>query len=162
MAHDADVLHRELSLPSGLERTWNRLVGLIRSPDLEIVYSPLYRVDLGTTPVDVLRAERIVAFLFAYGLLNPKRLLRPEVASLWDLRLAHGRSYLESLRHPESLTEIVGVEVWAELHRQALHAQRAAVGGTILAATRALSDGGTVFNLGGGFHHAGHLQGKGF
>jgi acetoin utilization deacetylase AcuC-like enzyme len=150
------------SLPSGLQRGWNRLVRRVRSPGLELVYSPLYRVDLGSTPVDVLRSERIVAFLLAYGLLDPKSLLRPEVASLWDLRLAHGRSYLESLRRPDSLDEIVGVEVWPDLHRQALLAQRAAVGGTILATQRALQAGEIVFNLGGGFHHAGRFQGKGF
>jgi len=65
--------------------------------------------------VDILRAERILAFLLAYGLLSPKRLLRPEIATLWDLGLAHGRRYLEKLRSPDSLTEIVGTEVWPEL-----------------------------------------------
>ena len=158
----AEILGSDLTLPSVWGRGWNRLIGLVRSRNVRLVYSPLYRVDLGSTPVDVLRAERIIAFLLAYGLLNPKHLLRPEVATLWDLRLAHGRRYLEALRHPESLHEIVGSEVWPDLHRQALLAQRAAVGGTILATRRALGSHDTVFNLGGGFHHASRLQGKGF
>jgi len=152
----------DLSLPSSMGRAWNRLVSLVRTRNVQIVYSPLYLVDLSATPVDVLRAERILAFLLAYGLLSPKKLLRPEVATLWDLRLAHGRRYLEELRQPESLSEIVGAEVWPDLHKQALLAQRAAVGGTILATRRALQDNDVVFNLGGGFHHASRLQGKGF
>ena len=157
-----DRLDADMSLPSAVGRTWNRLVRLFRSRNLRVVYSPLYRVDLGSTPLDVLRAERIVAFLLAFGLLSPKKVLRPEVASLWDLRLAHGRRYLEALRQPESLTEIVGMEIWPDLHRQALLAQRAAVGGTILATREALQNEETVFNLGGGFHHASRLRGKGF
>lgn len=129
---------------------------------MDVVYSPLYLVDLGVTPVDVLRAERILAFLLSFGLLNPGKLERPQMASLRDLRLVHARRYLEELRHPESLTEIVGTRVWPDLHRQALLAQRAAVGGTILATRLALAGAEFVFNLGGGFHHAGRLQGKGF
>lgn len=162
MTEGTEALHSPLALPSTLSRNWNRLLSSIRARKLRVVYSPLYRIDLGTTPVDVLRAERILAFLLGYGLLSPKRLMRPEVASLWDLRLAHGRGYLESLRRPESLNEIIGVEAWPDLHRQALLAQRAAVGGTVLATTHALETTGTVFNLGGGFHHAGRLQGRGF
>ena len=115
----------DLSLPSPVSRAWNRLIGHLRSYQPRVVYSPLYLVDLGVTPVDILRAERILAFLLAYGLLSPKRLLRPEIATLWDLGLAHGRRYLEKLRSPDSLTEIVGTEVWPELHQQALLAQRA-------------------------------------
>ena len=152
----------DFTLPSPVGRAWNRLVSRIRSSNIQIVYSPLYLVDLGVTPLDVLRAEKILAFLLAYGLLSPKKLLRPEIASLWDLRLAHGRRYLEELRQPESLTEIIGSEIWPDLHKQALVAQRAAVGGTILATRQALRDTDIVFNLGGGFHHASRLQGKGF
>ncbi len=155
-------LDSDLSLPSPVGRVWNRLTSLARTRHLRVVYSPLFLVDLGVTPLDVLRPERILAFLLAYGLLSPKRLLRPDIATLWDLRLAHSRRYLEDLRHPESLTDIVGTEIWPDLHRQALLAQRAAVGGTILATRQALRAGHTVFNLGGGFHHAGRLQGKGF
>lgn len=158
----SDSLEIDLPLPSVLGRAWNRLVNRFHSHNVRIVYSPLYLVDLGVTPVDVLRAERIVAFLLAYGLLSPKKLLRPEIATLWDLRLAHGRRYLEALRQPDSLTEIVGAEIWPDLHRQALLAQRAAVGGTILATRQALRGADMVFNLGGGFHHASRLQGKGF
>lgn len=157
-----EALDTDLALPSALSRTWNRWVSRVRSRNVRVVYSPLYLVDLGSTPVDVLRAERILAFLLAYGLLSPRKLLRPEIATLRDLRLAHGRRYLEALRRPESLTEIVGAEIWPDLHRRALLAQRAAVGGTILATRHALQETDTVFNLGGGFHHAGRLQGKGF
>ena len=148
--------------PSTLTRTWNRLSSFLHSGSTPFVYSPLYRVDLGATPLDVQRAERILTFLLAGGLLSPKSLRRPEVASLWDLRLAHGRRYLEELRRPESLEEIVGTAVWPDLHRQALLAQRAAVGGTLLATLEALANRSIVVNLGGGFHHAGRLQGRGF
>jgi acetoin utilization deacetylase AcuC-like enzyme len=158
----ADLFDPEPSLPSPFGRAWNRLRRLLHGRDIGVVYSPLYLVDLGVTPVDVLRPERILAFLLAYGLLEPEKLLRPQIASLGDLRLAHARRYLEKLRDPGSLTEIVGTEVWPDLHRQALLAQRAAVGGTLLATRQALADSALVINLGGGFHHASRLQGKGF
>lgn len=148
--------------PSELTRAWNRLSRFLHRASCRFVYSPLYRVDLGATPIDVQRAERILGFLLASGMLPPSWLLRPEPASLWDLRLAHGRRYLEALRQPESLEEIVGTEVWTELHRQALVAQRAAVGGTLLATRLALEDRRIVVNLGGGFHHASRLGGRGF
>lgn len=90
----AESLDTDLALPSALSRTWNRFVSGIRTRNVRLVYSPLYLVDLGSTPVDILRAERILAFLLAYGLFSPKRLLRPEIATLCDLRLAHGRQYL--------------------------------------------------------------------
>ena len=45
-----------------------------------------------------------------------------------------GVDYLDSLREPESLTAIVGMEVWPSLHERALQAQRAATGGTLAAA----------------------------
>lgn len=150
------------SAPSPLRRAWYRVLSGLRSRSARAVFSAEYLVDLGSTPVDVRRAERILAFLLRWGLLPTSRLLRPEPASLLDLRLAHSRRYLEALRHPEALHEIIGVEVWPELHQQALLAQRAAVGGTLLATREALAGRSRIINLGGGFHHAGRLAGRGF
>ncbi len=148
--------------PSGLGRAWNRIRAWRRSRRLRVVYSSLYRVNLGATPIDVQRSERILGYLLSYGFLSPDRLLRPESASLAELRLAHGRRYLEALRRPESLRAIIGYDAWPELHQQALLAQRAAVGGTILATLEVLERAGIAVNLGGGFHHASRSRGAGF
>jgi acetoin utilization deacetylase AcuC-like enzyme len=145
-----------------LIRAWHRFRSRHRARRIGFAYSPLYRVDLGQTPIDLQRSQRILTFLLADGLLRPRQLLRPHLVSLRELRLAHDGSYLELLRQPAALKEILGVEVWPELHEQALLAQRAAVGGTVLATREAIRDGKIVVNLGGGFHHAGRDSGRGF
>ncbi|MEJ2085059.1 MAG: histone deacetylase, partial [Acidobacteriota bacterium] len=128
----------------------------------EFVYSVDYQVDLGITPIDSLRPQKILTYLLSQSMIGAKSILRPEPASIRDLELAHSREYLDALRQPSALTEIVGFDVWPDLHEQLLQAQRAAVGGTMLATHRALRGSSIVVNLGGGFHHAGRSQGGGF
>lgn len=146
-----------------LRRLLARARRIFRPPPLDVLYSERYRIDLGTTPWDPLRGERVLAFLLSESLIDPvKNIRRPHRASLWDLRHVHSAAYLDSLRRREALTEIVGVEVWDDLHERALQAQRSAVGGTMMATHRALATGRTQVNLGGGFHHAGPEGGRGF
>lgn len=128
----------------------------------DFFFSPDYLVDLGGAPIDIHRAERILDFLLAERLLEVGQVQQPVTASLWDLRLAHSAAYLEGLRNPESLTAIVGMEIWPTLHERALQAQRAATGGTLAAARATLEGERIAVNLGGGFHHAGFDSGKGF
>ena len=135
---------------------------MVTGPAADFYYSADYLVDLGGSPIDIHRAERILDFLLAEGLLAPKQIHQPTAATLWDLRLAHSAAYLDSLREPESLTSIVGMEIWPDLHERALQAQRAATGGTLAAARLALAEDRIAVNLGGGFHHAGAHGGKGF
>ena len=135
---------------------------MARRAPADFFFSPDYLVDLGGSPIDIHRSERILEFLLAERLLDAGLVQHPMSASLWDLRLVHSAGYLEALRDPESLTAIVGIEVWPALHERALQAQRAATGGTLAAARTALDNERIAINLGGGFHHAGIHSGKGF
>jgi len=78
------------------------------------------------------------------------------------LRLVHSDDYLASLQEPDALTAILGFELPDEHQDRVLAAQRAAVGGTLLATQLALSRNGVSVNLGGGFHHASAEVGHGF
>ena len=135
---------------------------MVRGAPADFFFSPDYLVDLGGSPIDIHRSERILDFLLAERLLEASQVHNPVTASLWDLRIAHSAAYLDALRDPESLTSIVGVDVWPALHERALQAQRAATGGTLAAARAALQNERVAVNLGGGFHHAGIHSGKGF
>jgi acetoin utilization deacetylase AcuC-like enzyme len=145
-----------------LRRFWNRLRRSFAATPVGFVYSPGYRVDFGGSPYDPERAERILTYLLAEGLIDKESVFRPRRASLQDLRLAHTAAYLEALRDPETLTAILGVEVRDEVYQQALQAQRLAVGGTQLATRHALRRKQVTVNLGGGFHHARPEAGRGF
>ena len=135
---------------------------MVRGAPADFFFSPDYLVDLGGSPIDIHRSERILDFLLAERLLEASQVHNPVTASLWDLRIAHSAAYLDALRDPESLTSIVGVDVWPALHERALQAQRAATGGTLAAARVAFQNERVAVNLGGGFHHAGIHSGKGF
>ena len=135
---------------------------MVRGAPADFFFSPDYLVDLGGSPIDIHRSERILDFLLAERLLEASQVHNPVTASLWDLRIAHSAADLDALRDPESLTSIVGVDVWPALHERALQAQRAATGGTLAAARAALQNERVAVNLGGGFHHAGIHSGKGF
>ena len=159
--HDTQASTETLQ-PSSARRLWNQvLVGLTRRR-VDFVYSTDYQVDLGITPIDSLRAQRILTYLISQAMVGAKGILRPEPASIRELQLVHTSDYLRSLRDPASVTDIVGFEIWPDLHEQLLQAQRASVGGTLLAAQRAVHREEIVVNLGGGLHHAGRSSGRGF
>jgi len=145
-----------------LRRTWDRFRSRVGRPSTECFFSPDYPVDLGGSPIDIHRAERILDFLLAEKLMRPGQVHQVTTASLKDLHLAHSAAYLDALREPESLTAIIGIDVWPALHQRALQAQRAATGGTIAATRMALERQRIAVNLGGGFHHAGIHSGRGF
>jgi acetoin utilization deacetylase AcuC-like enzyme len=140
----------------------NRIRAALRRRRLEVVFSPSYSTDLGGTPIDPQRAERILAFLLAAGMTTAKRVHHPREASLKELLRVHEVGYLESLRKPGALTPVVGFPVPDAAEDRAIEAQRYATGGTLLATERALEREALVVNLGGGFHHAEPGRGKGF
>jgi acetoin utilization deacetylase AcuC-like enzyme len=127
----------------------------------ELIYSPGYQLEIGSLPYDPLRAERILTFLFLEGLADSRNLHEPKTASMADLRRVHTDAYLESLSSPETLTQILGVDLWPDLAHRAMAAQRLAVGGTLQAMRLALQHRRVAVNLGGGFHHAAADSGAG-
>ena len=128
----------------------------------EFVYSSDYQLSLGGVPVDPQRGQRILTFLLSHRLLSPRRLLQPAPASLKSMARIHSESWLDRLRSPEALVKVFGFEVDDQVLEVAIDAQRSAVGGTLLAARRAIGHPRTCVNLGGGLHHATPDQGMGF
>jgi len=126
------------------------------------VYSPAYQQAIVGTPLDPLRADRVLAFLTNEGLVRREELATPIPAALKNVLLAHTPEYLEALQRPETLTEIFGSQVSDAELEQVLDLQRLMAGGTIHATRLALATGCTAVNLGGGFHHAAASRGLGF
>lgn len=158
------VPHR--SLRRFLAALWRGLVKTLRplggKRPAFLVFDPSYRGQLRGAPWDPLRAEKVLAFLLAERLVDPEEVSQPLPAAMKNLLLAHSERYLESLEEPEVLTGILGIPVSPGEEEKILALQRLAVGGTIQATRLALASGGTVFHLGGGFHHAGRQRGSGF
>lgn len=141
---------------------WGAIRRSLRPSGLVLVYDPRYVVQLGSIPMDPLRAEMVLAFLTDEGLIRRRELLRPHSASMKNLRRVHTDKYLESLERTEVVEQIVGAQLTDAEAQGLVEFQRLAAGGTVLAAATALRTGLVAVNLGGGFHHAASNRGMGF
>ncbi len=127
---------------------------------LQLVYSQRYPLELPGAAYDPHRGERILSFLDDAGLLDRRAVLAAPPATFRQLRRIHSDEYLDSLDDAERLTTVIGFQLTGEAAERVLSAQRAMVGGTILAArlareaTAPSTGGGIAVNLGGGLHHA--------
>jgi acetoin utilization deacetylase AcuC-like enzyme len=148
------------SLLQRLRRGRRRLDGWLRGPQLELVYSDLYKLDLPR--VDSERGSRILAALDVAGLLQRAAVHRAEPASFRDLRRIHADRYLDSMARPETLLQVFGLALPDYTVERAVECQRAMVGGTLLATRLALASGRYAANLGGGLHHAFPARGERF
>lgn len=137
-----------------LRRGRRTLSGLLSPSRVEVVYTRRYQIELSGVLHDSRRGERILAFLDATGLLGLRSVRRPVPASFRQLRRVHTDDYLDALNRPGALTRIVGFTIAEDLADRVLEMQRLMTGGTIEAASRAVSSGGIAVNLGGGLHHA--------
>jgi len=144
----------------GLRRGRRRLGSWLSGPYLELVYSEIYRLDL--PGIDARRGERILGALDGAGLLDRRAVHRAAPAPFRELRRIHADSYLDSLARPQALLQVFGLELPEYTAERALDAQRAMVGGTVLASRLALASGRLAANLGGGLHHAFAAKGERF
>lgn len=145
-----------------LGESWARFRRSFGRRRIDWIYSRDYRLALGSVPMDPLRGERILTYLLAAGLTTARCLFRPDYASLKLMRRVHTDAYLEGLHLPGAMVPVFGFDVDDLVQEMALAAQRAAVGGTLLASRRALDRRGVAVNLGGGLHHATPDSGRGF
>ena len=129
---------------------------------VQFVYSRRYAVDLDSPVIDRERGQRVLTFLDREGLLRRGDLHRTRRVSMRKLLRVHDADYLASLETPEGLSRVLGHSIEPSRVEEVLLAERAMVGGTVLAARLALRDGSRVFNLGGGLHHALPDRGQGF
>ncbi len=141
---------------------WGAIRRSLRPSGIVLIYDPRYVVQLGSIPMDPLRAEMVLAFLTDEGLVRRRELLRPQSASMKNLRRVHTDKYLESLERTEVVEQIVGAQLTDAEAQGLVEFQRLASGGTVLAAATALRTGLVAVNLGGGFHHAASNRGMGF
>jgi acetoin utilization deacetylase AcuC-like enzyme len=140
---------------------WGAIRRSLRPSGLVLVYDPRYVGRIGSIPMDPLRAEMVLAFLTDEGLVRRRELLRPQAASLKNIRRVHTDRYLESLERHEVIEQIVGAPLSEPEAEGLVEAQRLAAGGTVLATAIALRTGLVAVNLGGGFHHAASNRGMG-
>jgi len=141
---------------------WGAIRRSLRPSGLVLIYDPRYVVQLGSIPMDPLRAEMVLAFLTDEGVIRRRELLRPHSASMKNLRRVHTDKYLESLERTDVVEQIVGAQLTDAEAQGLVEFQRLAAGGTVLAAATALRTGLVAVNLGGGFHHAASNRGMGF
>ncbi|MEZ4412966.1 MAG: histone deacetylase [Gemmatimonadales bacterium] len=141
---------------------WGAIRRSLRPSGLVLIYDPRYVVQLGSIPMDPLRAEMVLAFLTDEGIIRRRELLRPHSASMKNLRRVHTDKYLESLERTDVVEQIVGAQLTDAEAQGLVDFQRLAAGGTVLAVATALRTGLVAVNLGGGFHHAASNRGMGF
>lgn len=126
-----------------------------------VVYSPQYRIDIGTHVFPTRKYELLHDRLLATP--QDAVVVEPRPAAWDDLALVHTAAYLDKLRSGDfDVPALAQLEVpWSP---EVVEGFRLMTGGTIEAARLALERGGaaSVFHIGGGFHHAFAAHGEGF
>lgn len=135
-------------------RRWRCLTRRFGSSKARWLYSPAYEYFARGVPLDPKRAERILAFLSAEGLVDRDDLVEPRPASMRNLLRVHRASYLESLERSETIERVFGMPASDDEAEQLVRMQRLMTGGTIQASRLARHEHTVAVNLGGGFHHA--------
>ncbi len=152
------------SAASGTRRRWRDMLPLGRRRRLPpLYYDRGYTLALQSSPLDPLRAEKVLAALELMGLLRgAEPVTAPPRATLRALLRVHDREYLETLAEAAPYERAFGLALSEVQRERALEVQRAMTGGTLAAARHALAERGIAFNLGGGLHHAHRDHGGGF
>ena len=84
------------------------------------------------------------------------------MVSYEDMVLVHDEEYLKKIKDPLKVAQLLRIGEVDPWDSYILEFFRTVTGGTILAAEHVLKNGGIVFNLGGGFHHAQRDRAAGF
>ncbi|OGB63091.1 MAG: hypothetical protein A2Y94_06595 [Caldithrix sp. RBG_13_44_9] len=79
-----------------------------------------------------------------------------------DMLLVHTKEYLDTLKNPMIIGKILNLSYVNPWDEYILEYFRYVSGGTVMAAEYALEHHFSVFNLGGGYHHAHPDRGEGF
>jgi acetoin utilization deacetylase AcuC-like enzyme len=128
---------------------------------MNVVYSGRYRVDIGPHVFPTQKYELVHAQLLQTRVIDPSDVLEPEPASWQDLALVHTAEYLAAMREG-TLSEDAIVQLELPWSQAMVDGFRTMVGGTMLAARRAVDARSIVAHLGGGLHHAFPNHGEGF
>lgn len=128
---------------------------------MNVVYSGRYHVDLGSHVFPTQKYQLVHARLLRARVVQPDDVLEPEPASWDDLALVHAPAYLAGLRDG-TLSEEKMLQLELPWSVDMVDGFRTMVGGTVLAARRAVQDGAIAAHIGGGLHHAFPDHGEGF
>jgi acetoin utilization deacetylase AcuC-like enzyme len=128
---------------------------------MNVVYSPRYRVDIGTHIFPTEKYQQVYARLVESGVVEPTDVYEPEPASWEDLALVHTADYLAGLRDGTLPAEAI-LQLELPWSPAMVDGFRTMVGGTMLAARLAMKDRAVVAHIGGGLHHAFPDHGEGF
>lgn len=128
---------------------------------MHVVYSGRYHVDIGRHVFPTEKYRLVTARLLEERLVQPSDILEPEPASWEDLGLVHTDGYLAGLRDG-TLSEDAILQLELPWSREMVDGFRTMVGGTMLAARRAVEGRTIVAHIGGGLHHAFPDHGEGF
>lgn len=124
---------------------------------MKIIYSPRYRVDIGSHVFPTVKYDLI------YKRLIPEYkdlIIEPEPAKDTEVALVHTWEYIHKLQTGTlSRKEIYTLEL--PYSKELVDASWLCAGGTIMACRIALEEGCAI-HLGGGFHHAFPDHGEGF
>jgi len=135
--------------------------GLGRSA-VHFVYRRSYEFPVLGVPLDPLRGQRILAYLYDRGLIGPDGVSEPIPASLDNISRVHTAAYLDVIDKRETMNDVLGFTMQDQKWQEFIDLQRLMAGGTIQATRMALRTGRVAVNLGGGFHHATPDRGMGF
>jgi acetoin utilization deacetylase AcuC-like enzyme len=135
--------------------------GLGRSA-VQFVYHRAYEFPVFGVPLDPLRGQRILAYLYDRGLIGPHDVSEPIPASLDNISRVHTAAYLDAIDKRETMNDVLGFTIQDPKWQEFIDLQRLMAGGTVQATRMALRTGRVTVNLGGGFHHATPDRGMGF
>lgn len=139
---------------------------IFRRTRCKIVYRSEYFTGFQTRnsrqSFDIMRFNKVRNRLIKERSIRRKDVLTAQPLSWEDMLLVHTRSYLESLKNPMKVGEILNLDYVNPWDEYIFEYFRYVAGGTLKAAEFALEKNLTVFNLGGGFHHAHPDRGEGF
>ncbi|GAB4375102.1 MAG: histone deacetylase [Calditrichia bacterium] len=111
---------------------------------------------------DVMKFKKIRDQLIRERLIKRRDILPAPRITNEDILLVHTPEYLATLKNPLLVGEILNLDYVNPWDEYIFEYFRFVTGGTLLSAQYALEHNTTVFNLGGGFHHAHPERGEGF
>jgi acetoin utilization deacetylase AcuC-like enzyme len=135
---------------------------------VKVVYSPLYRIDIGLHVFPTEKYRLIHDRLLGAGIITTEDVVQPQRAPWEDLALVHTPEYLDKLRMGTMTCEDVA-QLELPWSAAMVDGFRVMVGGTVTAARIACglepgprSHSRCAAHIGGGLHHAFPNHGEGF
>jgi len=133
---------------------------------INLFYSFEYQIDFTENgdreSFDTYKYLRITQKLRSDKLIKFKSLIKPTPLSDKDLLLVHTKEYLDWIKKPLNLQEVLHTNYLTEFDEDIFNIFRYVAGGTYEGALLALENGKPSFNLSGGFHHSKPSVGEGF